>query len=147
MKSKLFRTKYEPRKILKSFKGVKSLTDQQYKAECSVEGIIKKFGILPQPTATPLHCDVSEYGDFNEALMRVENAKAEFMSLPSEIRQRFGNDPKVFFDFVTNSANLEELVRMGLAHKREVPKTTEELLTDINETLKKGVTSNEGGQS
>ena len=147
MKKLQFRTKYQPRIITKSMKGVKSLTDPQYKGECSIEGIIRKYGVLPQPTVQQLGADVSEYGDFATNLMRIEKAKSEFMALPSQLRERFGNDPKAFYDFVINPDNSEELVKLGLASKRENKKSTEQLLIDINETLKNNVISKEGGQA
>lgn len=48
--------------------------------------------------------------------------------MPSEVRKRFGNNPGVFMDFVSNPDNKEELVKLGLAVK---PKVVEEVIQKV----------------
>lgn len=108
-----FRTKYDFRKVSKRFEKP-SLTDQQYKDECTIDGIIRRYGVIPPSKVVPLSADVSDFGDFASCMSRVNDALAQFDAMPSEIRARFGNDPKAFFEFVLNPANIDEAVRLGL---------------------------------
>ena len=130
-----FRTQYEPRKVHKSFKGVLSLTDQQYKDECSIEGIIRKYGVIPAPDVTPMITDVSEVGDFVECMQRVEDGLAQFAELPSSVRARFGNDPRALFDWLSKEANVDEAIKLGLMIPRVEQKSAVDVLNEINEKL------------
>ena len=67
-----FRTKYEPRHVGISHKGAVKLTDPQFKDDCTIEGIIRRYGVLPRPDAKPLNVDVSELGDFASCMERVQ---------------------------------------------------------------------------
>jgi phage internal scaffolding protein len=138
-----FRTQFERRVVKTSFKGVKSLTDQQYKDDCSIEGIVKRYGILPAPDVKPFNADVSEYGDFADCMNRVQDGLDKFGELPSAVRERFGNDPKVFFSWISNPENLKEAVKLGLAVEKVVKPDTVEILSDIRDTLKNDVNSKE----
>lgn len=130
-----FRTQYQPRKVHKTFKGVLSMTDQQYKDECSIEGIVKKYGILPAPEVQPIITDVSEVGDFVECMQRVEDGLAQFAELPSAVRARFGNDPRALYEWLSDSANVEEAVKLGLMIPRKEEKTAVDVLTEIKDKL------------
>ena len=46
-----------------------------------------------------------------------EQLMLAFIFLPSKIRKKFENDPKVFLDFVCNPENVDELRTMGLLPK------------------------------
>ena len=56
----------------------------------------------------------------------INEANANFMEIPSHIREKFGNDAGRFFEFVTDPKNEKELVMMGLAKNKEVPIKQEE---------------------
>lgn len=140
---KKFRTQFERRIVSKSFVGVPSMTDPQYADDCTVEGIIRRYGVLPRPDVTPIDVDVSEFQDFETCLERVTRAMESFDSLPSDIRQRFGGDPKAYYNFITDPKNVDEMVRLGLAEVKSQEPTERELLGEISETLKKGVSSQE----
>ena len=47
--------------------------------------------------------------------------------LPPEIRERFNNDPRKFFDFVTDVNNQDEIIKMGLATDTRVPETIQKV--------------------
>lgn len=130
-----FRTQYEPRKVHKTFKGLISLTDQQYKDECSIEGIVKKYGILPAPSVTPMITDVSEVGDFVECMQRVEDGLAQFAELPSSVRSRFGNDPRALYEWLADPSNVEEAVKLGLMVPRKEEKSAVDVLNEIKDKL------------
>ena len=50
-----------------------------------------------------------------------EQLMLAFIFLPSKIRKKFENDPKVFLDFVCNPENVDELRTMGLLPKQFPP--------------------------
>lgn len=126
-----FRTKYDRVKV-KSPCGRKSLTDQQYKDECSIEGIVKKYGILGQPIPRPFGsgADVSEFQDFAANMQKVTEARNRFMDLPSDIRARFGHSPEAFFSWLSNPEHTEEAVKLGLMEEFKPQ-------IDIGETLER----------
>jgi phage internal scaffolding protein len=112
-----FRSAYDPHKKY-VFKTVgESLTQQHFKEECEIINIIKKHdrnGIIEHvQRGQARYGDFSEVADYREALDLVRDAKNEFMTIPSEIRKKFDNDPGKFYEFVSNPDNKEELQTMG----------------------------------
>lgn len=98
-----------------------SLTDQQYLKDCDINTIMEKYritGALPC-TVHPegVSGDFSDLGDFQICLDKINRGKAEFMSLPSALRNRFGNDPAAYVDFVLDPANQDECIKLGLREK------------------------------
>lgn len=101
-----------------------SRTQQSFKDDCDVNLIMKRFertGILDH-----LNEFNGQYGDFtdlpvsyHDAVNQVLAAQDMFMTVPSAIRDRFGNDPGAFLAFVDNPANGQELIDMGLARPVE----------------------------
>ena len=75
---------------------------------------MEKSGIMPIVPEAGEFIDVSEVGDFREALERVRLADERFMSLPADIRRHFGDDPAGFLDAVNDPARHQELVDLGL---------------------------------
>lgn len=59
--------------------------------------------------------DVNEYQD---ALNLVARAQSQFQKLPAELREKFGNDPGTFVEFVTNPANAQTIQDAGVAIPR-----------------------------
>lgn len=120
-----------------------SLTDKQYKDECDINSIIKRYiekGITPPVRSEGITGDFSDIGDFQHCLDKIERAKAEFEALPSEIRSRFGNEPHSYVDFVLDPKNEEECIRLGLKVRHEPPSRS---TTEILESIEKSVTSKE----
>lgn len=120
-----FRSAYDPHKKY-VFKTVgESLTQQHFKEECDVINIIKKHdrnGIIEHvQRGQARYGDFSEVQDYREALDLVRDAQSEFMSIPSDIRKKFENDPGKFYEFVSNPDNKEELKEMGFI---DTPKTS-----------------------
>ena len=112
-----FRSAYDPHKKY-VFKTVgESLTQQHFKEECEVINIIKKHdrnGIIEHvQRGQARYGDFSEVADYREALDLVRDAQSEFMTIPSDIRKKFDNDPGKFYEFVSNPKNKEELQEMG----------------------------------
>lgn len=93
-----------------------SVTEQSHKNECDINKIIaraEKTGLLP------VSLDRGTFGDFSGVdfvtmNIKIAKAKEAFMSLPVDIRTRFGNDVGALLDFIDNPANLEEARKLKL---------------------------------
>lgn len=98
-------------------------TKQAHASMCDVNNIIKQYdktGLFAHVNnAVAEYGDYTEVNEFAESLNRVIQAQDAFDQLPSLVRKRFGNDAGEFFEFATNPANAEEMVKLGLAEMRE----------------------------
>lgn len=65
--------------------------------------------------------DVSEMGDFQACLDAVTKAGEAFMAQPAHIRDRFENDAGKFLDFVSDVANRDEAMKLGLIEADVIP--------------------------
>ena len=121
-----FRTAYEPHKKYVFKTSGESLTQQHFKEECDVINIIKRHdrnGIIEHvQRGQARYGDFSEVADYREALDLVRDAQDEFMTIPSDIRKKFDNDPGKFYEFVSNPDNKEELKQMGFIETPDVGK-------------------------
>ena len=112
-----FRTAYEPHKPCFFHTEGESLTQQHFQEECDIINIIKRHdrnGIIEHVhRGQARYGDFSEVTDYREALDLVKNAQEEFMSIPSDIRKQFDNNPGKFYEFVSNPDNKDELKKMG----------------------------------
>lgn len=119
-----FRTAYEPHKKYVFKTSGESLTQQHFKEECDVINIIKRHdrnGIIEHvQRGQARYGDFSNVADYREALDLVRDAQDEFMTIPSDIRKKFDNDPGKFYEFVSNPDNKEELKTMGFIETPEV---------------------------
>ena len=88
-------------------------------ADCDINNIMARYerdGVV-----THVNRYQGQYGDFTgavdyqSALHLVYDAQDCFMSLPANIRKKFDNDPGQFFDFVSDPANADAMIEMGLA--------------------------------
>ena len=93
-----------------------SLTQQQFKEECDIRHILKRFRDLGMPLPEPPSAfeDVSSVADFQTHMNAVARTKEYFDSLPSKVRARFNNDPMQLVSFLNDSKNLQEAVSLGL---------------------------------
>ena len=96
------------------------VTKQEFRSECDINNIMGKYigqGIMPAPWSNP---PVARYGDFSEAAdyHTAQNiilmARQRFESLPSRLRERFGNDPAQLLAFLDDQANRPEAEKLGL---------------------------------
>jgi len=97
-----------------------SRTKQSFAEECDVNTIVERYkstGALRQVVDVGEFLDVSDRYDLREALDRVHRAEESFLSLPSEVRARFQNDPAAFLEFCQDEQNFDELVELGLVEK------------------------------
>lgn len=105
-------------------------TQQHQKDETDINLIVKRFGItgmLPQNVRVPLSSDFVDILDFQSAQNALVQAKRSFSAMSADVRTRFGNDPAKFVAFCSDSRNIDEMRKMGLAVpakiKEELPNT------------------------
>jgi len=119
-----------------------SRTQKQFKDECNVNNIIKKY----KATGTITHvrnrqegvyADLTTLPDFQQAMDVIVKASNAFQEVPAEIRSRFNNDPQQFIDYLNDPKNIEESYKLGLREKPKVipedPTLTE--LKKLNQNL------------
>lgn len=95
-----------------------SLTVQAQKEEADINTIVRNFGVtgqLPQGLRMPEYGDFDIVDDYRTAIEAVRAAEANFLKVPSALRERLGHDPARFLDFCADPANLEEMRALGLA--------------------------------
>lgn len=95
-----------------------SLTKQSEADACDINKIMgqyEKTGLLPHINHYQgRYEDLGDSRSYHENLNAVIAAQDAFDSLPASIRTRFGNDPALFLDFVSDPDNREEMEKMGL---------------------------------
>ena len=102
----------------------KSLTKQEFREECDINLIMKKYG--PRElhnlgsAAQPLYGDFSAVEDYQTACEMVAEADEAFQELPSALRARFDNDPQLFMNWF-DKADETALDEAGLTVKPPAP--------------------------
>lgn len=91
-----------------------SLCKPQFAAECDLGSIVKRFirtGELPQFRQRPTIEDATDVpDDFFEAMRPATEVRQMFDQLPLEVRNKFNNDPELWFaDEVVKRDKREEL--------------------------------------
>jgi phage internal scaffolding protein len=113
-----------------SFKGTKSRTKSEFADEANINNIVKRCmngAAMPTGSRTPLFGDFTEVADFSSAQTLIAEANSEFEQLPSDIREKFGNDVSQLMDFLDDENNAAEAIELGLLPKPESePKTIDE---------------------
>lgn len=105
--------------VTKTINAQESLTNQHFAKDADLNNIIKRYGIsdgaVPPVALDPAFFgDFTDAPDFRQALDNTREALEHFNALPADLRTRFRNDPVELWTFVTNPANAEEAVKLGL---------------------------------
>lgn len=93
-------------------------TIQSQEEDANINNIVRNFGVtgkLPESVRVPSYGDFDGISDYREAIEVVREAERSFMAMPSELRDRLGNNPQRFLEFVTDPNNLAECRKYGLA--------------------------------
>lgn len=103
-------------------------TQQQFGPETDVNNIMKKYlktGIPPvfKNTGRGVYADTTKVTDYQAALDTVISAERAFGTLPSHIRSRFHNEPAKLIEFLADSKNLDEAIRLGILERKTPPKS------------------------
>lgn len=100
------------------------MTDPQWTEESDINYIMDKFQKTGQLTHTSnrqgVYADVSQIPDLLGAAIIVKEAQDNFNALPSQIREKFKNDPQEMINFLQDPKNAEEAVKLGLLNKQEL---------------------------
>ncbi|QCQ84745.1 internal scaffolding protein [Blackfly microvirus SF02] len=121
-----------------------SMTKQEFQFECDINNVIKSFsqtGMFKHVSARAAqgsYQDLPDSFDFQESLNQVQSARDAFMTLPSKIRSRFGNDPAQFLSFMHDPENVDEIRTLGLT--RPPPPPTPPVEVKIALQRERGVT-------
>lgn len=140
-----FRNRYSaPHKVKVQFT-TPGRTKQSHKDECDINYIMARFnktGQLPDMIKrNPQYGDFSNPLTYQESQNVVIHAQTQFASLSAKVRERFGNNPQKFLEFAVDPKNGEEMVRLGLAKKREPEAKPEGLKTKPEVEKKSSKTS------
>lgn len=96
----------------------KTMTQQNFAEQCDINRIMKRWlNGGPPPVSNAARAvfkDVSHGYDYQQLLDVTMSVQESFDSLPSDIRQRFKNNPTELLDFVANPTNYDECVKLGL---------------------------------
>ena len=98
----------------------KTMTKQADFEKANIHCVLKKYqktGLLPQRTVEPLQGTLPNVESYHDAMNVLTEAQQSFDALPSDLRDKFENNPAKFLEFVTNADNLDEMVELGLAEK------------------------------
>ena len=113
-----FLTRYERRPVRLS-SSMPSLTVQSDMADTLIPNIFAQHGLdaLATHRRTPIFGDFTDAPtSLHEAYDRILDAQANFMELPSAVRERFANDPLRLLSFLEDPANRAEAVKLGLVN-------------------------------
>lgn len=105
----------------------KSRVKQEFREECDINNIIKQYKLTGQIQHINAQAKQGSYEDlpdpidYQESLNAVAQATASFATLPSKVRERFGNNPQSFLHFMNDPKNTEEMISLGLAKRLPTP--------------------------
>lgn len=124
-----FRTAYSPPVRVGYCTVGESKTDPIFAEDLKIQNMIKRYdtdGYLSTVDRHANYTDFSDITDLHGAMEKVKNAQEDFQKVPSYIRERFDNDPKLFYEFAINPDNYDELAEYGLANPRKMQQSVAE---------------------
>lgn len=103
-----------------------SLAVQSELQDTDINYIVRQFGItgaLPNgDIRMPSYGDfTTQVTDYQSALNLLLDADESFMSLSADVRKRFDNSPAKLLDFLNDSDNMDEAVKLGLVNGKPAP--------------------------
>jgi len=94
-----------------------SMAKQSMKDECDINNILRQYqktGVLNFTNKrSPQYGDFPSY-DLKEAMQVVQQANEMFADMPAALRDRFGNSPENFLEFIQDTKNRQEAEALGL---------------------------------
>lgn len=106
-----------------------SLTKQAFADECNVNKIMERYeltGVLDDGKSVggARHIDCTGLLSYQESLNVVMEAESSFMDLTAKVRSRFDNNPANMIEFLSNPANADEALALGLINGKS-PEATD----------------------
>jgi phage internal scaffolding protein len=114
-----FRKRSDDSKL--NFEGTVSLVKPEFSDLCDINKILKKYarnGVNPFVVT-----ESAQYGDFTavpsypDALCLIRASQARFAELPAALRYQFNNDPANLISFLSDPANRDAAIELGLIDK------------------------------
>lgn len=105
-------------------------TKQSFKDSVDINRIVAKYqktGLMEHVRKNPgVFADVSRIDDYPGMVAKIRFANESFEQLPANLRTRFQNDPSKLIDFISDSSNREEAIKLGILPKPEKSKAVVE---------------------
>lgn len=124
-----------------------SMTQQQYKKDCDINEIVRKYektGEFTHRTKKQgVYGDFTEITNYQEMLHTVNRAQEAFMLLPAQTRARFENDPAKLLEFIQDPQNNEEAIKLGLKERNNTTNKPD-LMENATQNQKKRETPTPG---
>lgn len=92
-------------------------TQQNMADECDINKLVATYartGIIPGSDIPAMEFHVDEIYDYQTAMNQLIESNKAFMALPSNIRDRFHNDPASLLNFLSSEDNRAEAISLGL---------------------------------
>ena len=110
----------------------RSLTRQSFAKDADINTIMSRYaisGVLVDPLDVdsgrqPRFGDFSDLSDYATLVGRINQAQADFMTLPSDVRARFGNDVEQLLRWISEPQNVVEAVNLKLLPETMIEATT-----------------------
>lgn len=102
--------------------GGESPTEQHHREAANINTIVNKYnrtGLLPVADGA-FFGDVSNVNSYSDCLDCLRDSQEYFASLPATVRKRFSNDPEELCDFLLDSSNREEAIKLGLLRSEAI---------------------------
>lgn len=128
-----------------------SMTRQSEMDACDIHNILKQFSqqgfeqLVRDNAARGQYADLTSLPDYQEALEIVLKSNEAFAALPSQVRERFQNDPARFVEFLADPANQDEAIRLGLAVDTRTPEPPPQKVEIVNPVPATGQSGGAGG--
>lgn len=102
-----------------------SRTKQSHKDECDIHRILKQYsrtGVLEHVNRQAARFeDLPDHQEFQQALHTIQAGQEAFASLPSSVREHFGNNPERYLSAFNNPNEEAYLRSVGLLKPKEPP--------------------------
>lgn len=127
-----------------------SMTRQSEMEACDIHNVLRQFSqqgfeqLVREKAATGQYADLPDEIDYQSSLNTVLAAQASFATLPSQVRERFHNNPAEFLEFLSDPANQDEAIRLGLAQDTRVPEPPVQKVEVVNPAPPEPATGNRG---
>lgn len=95
----------------------KSMTQQSYKHQASIQNIVNKYlktGLVTGHQTPPLPEEFVNITDFHTAMNMVKRGEESFNSLPAHLRSEYGNDVGRFMAALSDPTQKQKLTDLGV---------------------------------
>lgn len=119
MKNLKIYSRYNPAPQVGLFCPEETMTQQQFLHDTDINNILAKFlrtGLMDN-IGQGTYEDVSESADYRQSIHIIQEADAQFLTLPAKTRKEFDNDPAKFMDFIHTTQDQNRLVDLDLIPK------------------------------